>query len=193
MGISRRVFLVESCAGISSAWLSANWEAIVAAQEHAHRAAQSGGEAGFEFLEPGLAIELEAIAAQIIPTDDLPGAREAHVIYFVDRALATFAAADRRVVLNGLKDLQSRVKKLFRTSKPFSELSSRQQGEVLKAIEKTSFFETVRTMTVIGMFANAEYGGNREQSGWRLIGFEDDFYFEPPFGFYDRELEQESK
>lgn len=191
-GISRRVFLVGSCAGVSSAWLAANWPEITAAQRHAHKAAQSGGAHAFQFLEPGQAAELEAVAAQIIPTDDMPGAREARVIFFIDRALATFAAADRAVVLKGLKGLQSKVKKMFGTSKRFFELSSRQQVEALEAIEKTQFFETVRTLTIIGMFANAEYGGNREQSGWKLMGFEDDFYFEPPFGFYDRELEQES-
>jgi hypothetical protein len=38
---------------------------------------------------------LEALAAQIIPTDDTPGAREARVVNFMDNGLATFAADQR--------------------------------------------------------------------------------------------------
>ena len=34
----------------------------------------------------------ETTDAQIVPSDDTPGAREAGVIYFIDRALATFLA-----------------------------------------------------------------------------------------------------
>ncbi|MBI4473698.1 MAG: gluconate 2-dehydrogenase subunit 3 family protein [Acidobacteria bacterium] len=66
------------------------------------------------------------------------------------------------------------------------DLSSEQQIEVLKAIENTSFFELVRTHTVMGFMSNPQYGGNRGKAGWKLIGFEDDFMFLPPFGYYDR-------
>jgi hypothetical protein len=30
-------------------------------------------------------------------------------------------------------------------------------------------------------------GGNRDEVGWKLIGFEDKFHFEPPFGYYDKQ------
>ena len=36
-----------------------------------------------------MAAEIEAIAARIIPSDATPGAREAGVVYFIDRALST--------------------------------------------------------------------------------------------------------
>ena len=39
----------------------------------------------------------------------------------------------------------------------------------------------------MGFLANPEYGGNYEQAGWKHIGFEDRFFFTPPFGFYDRD------
>ena len=45
----------------------------------------------FGFFTPEQALEVEAMAAQIIPTDETPGAREARVINFIDRALTTFA------------------------------------------------------------------------------------------------------
>ena len=33
-------------------------------------------------------------------------------------------------------------------------------------------------------------GGNYDKVGWKLIGFKDDFYFKPPFGYYDREYNE---
>ncbi len=187
--ISRRLFVTKSCAGIGSAWMLANLPEILLAQEHAHRAAQSGAPVKFDFFTPEQAAEVEAIAAQIIPTDDTPGAREARVIYFIDRALMTFAAVEREVLVKGLKQLQSQVKKQFKPAKKFAELGSEQQIGLLKTIEKSPFFESVRILTIVGMFANPEYGGNHDQIGWKLIGFEDRFFFKPPFGFYDRDYQ----
>src|SRR5262245_34930187 len=189
--VSRRLFLTQSGAGIGSAWLLLHSAEILAAQEHAHRAAQSAAPVKFEFFTPEQATEVEAMAAQIIPADDTPGAREAHVIYFIDRALATFAVEERAVFAKGLKELPSKVKRRFKTKKRFSDLSSDEQIQLLKAIEDGPFFELLRTMTVIGMFANPEYGGNYDQIGWKLIGFEDQFLFKPPFGFYDRDYRAE--
>ena len=51
---------------------------------------QAAGEATLSFLTAAEAADVEAVAAQIIPTDDTPGAREAGVVHFIDRALATF-------------------------------------------------------------------------------------------------------
>ena len=34
-----------------------------------------------------------------------------------------------------------------------------------------AFFNTVRTHTMEGMFADPIYGGNKDFAGWRLIGF----------------------
>lgn len=187
---SRRIFLIKSLTGISSAWLALRLPEIVAAQEHAHRAIQSATPLKFEFLSPEQAVEVEAVASQIIPTDDSPGAREARVIYFIDRALTTFDKDKQPVYVQGLKDLQERQKKMFRKSTKFSDLSSEQQIKVLKAFEKNAFFETVRTHTIMGFFADPSYGGNYDKIGWKLIGFEDEFYFKPPFGYYDREYKQ---
>jgi hypothetical protein len=38
------------------------------------------------------------------------------------------------------------------------------------------------------MFANPEYGGNRDKIGWKMIGFDDRFSWGPPFGWYDRDV-----
>lgn len=188
--VSRRLFLIRSLTGVSSAWLALRLPEIVAAQEHAHQAAQTAAPTKFEFFTPEQAAEVEAVAAQIIPTDDTPGAREARVIYFIDRALTTFDKDKQQQYVKGLKELQAKQKKMFRKSAKFSDLNSEQQIKVLKAFEKNEFFETVRVHTIMGFFADPSYGGNYDKVGWKLIGFKDDFYYKPPFGYYDREFKE---
>ncbi|HXG94799.1 MAG TPA: gluconate 2-dehydrogenase subunit 3 family protein [Blastocatellia bacterium] len=185
--LSRRLFLVKSLAGISGAWLALNMNEIIAAGQHAHHAAQATAPVKFEYFTPEQAAEVEAIAAQIIPTDDTPGAREARVVYFIDRALATFDKDKQPVYVKGLADIKRRAKRVSRKATKFSELTSDRQIKLLKQIEKSAFFDLVRAHTITGMFANPEYGGNYEKAGWKLIGFTDDFYYEPPFGHYDRD------
>jgi gluconate 2-dehydrogenase gamma chain len=187
--ISRRLFMIKSCAGLGSAWIVSHLPEIAAAQEHVHIADQSSTPSKFEFLTNEQAVEVEAIAAQILPTDDTPGAREARVIYFIDRALATFASDERAAFVRGLNGLQKKTVKHFGKKLRFSKLSSSQQSELLKGIEKSQFFELVRTMTILGMFSNPEYGGNYNEIGWKLLGFEDQFVYKSPFSFYDGEYQ----
>ncbi len=185
---SRRQFLLHSVSGLSSAWLALRWPAILAAQEHAQRAEASGHPVQFQFFSPEDAVEVEAIAAQIIPSGDTPGAQEARVIYFIDRVLVTFDRDKQPAYTQGLKDLRQRAQVLFPTVNRFSSLTPAQQIQVLTAIEKTDFFELVRLHTIMGFLAKPEYGGNHDQVGWKLIGFEDRMTYVPPFGYYDREF-----
>jgi len=184
---SRRQFLVGSVSGLSSAWLASRWPAILAAQEHARQAAQSSP-AKFQYFSSEDAIEVEAVAAQVIPSDDSPGAREARVIYFIDRALLTFDRDKQPVYRRGLKDLERTTREIFAGPNRFSSLTPAQQLQVLAAIEKTEFFEVVRVHTIMGFLAKPTYGGNYNDTGWKLIGFADQMTNEPPFGYYDREF-----
>src|ERR1700740_3642755 len=110
---SRRRFLSHSISGLSSAWITANWPAVISAADHAHRAAQSATPPKFEFFSSEQAAEVDAIAARIIPADGTPGAHEAGVVYFIDRALTTFASDDQKTYKEGLPELQARVRELF--------------------------------------------------------------------------------
>ena len=60
--------------------LPLGWAEIAQAAHEAHAAAQSAGDARLSFLSAAEAADVEAVAAQIIPTDDTPGAREAGVV-----------------------------------------------------------------------------------------------------------------
>ena len=139
----------------------------------------------FKSLSSSDAAEIEALTAQIIPSTDSPGAREAHVIHFIDQALASFDRHKRDVYGKGLAAVQEKRRELFPGSQSIAALNRDQQISLLGAIEKTPFFETLRTHTVMGFLANPEYGGNRNQIGWKHIGFQSSHHFAPPFGYYD--------
>jgi len=181
---SRRRFLVDSATGLTSLWMATHWPGIISAQAHAKHA-DSSESPRFEFFSPEQAVEVEAMCAQIIPTDDTPGAREARVVYFIDRALTNFDSDKQPLYTQGVVSLRNKTREMFPGATKFSALSSDQQIQLLTSIETTTFFEAVRVHTVIGFLSNPEYGGNHDKVGWKLIGFEDKFAYEPPFGYYD--------
>ena len=51
----------------------------------------------------------------------------------------------------------------------------------------------MRFLTIAGTFTLPDYGGNREGVGWKLIGFEPQHMYQPPFGFYDAEYAREGR
>jgi len=184
---SRRSFLLASVTGVNAAWVAANYPGILAAQEHVRQAVKAGQLPRLAFFTDAQAAEIGAMAAQIIPTDESPGAREAHCLYFIDRALATFAKASQPVYIQGLQDLQSNAQRLYPDAGKFSTLASEQQIKVLASIDQTPFFRLVRTHTVIGFFSRPVHGGNYDKIGWKLIGYDDSLNHKPPFGYYDAE------
>lgn len=86
---------------------------IAAAQQHAHEAVHSASQPALGYLDATSAADIDALTSQIIPTDDTPGAREAGVIYFIDRALATFDRDKRAAYQAGLAAVQTKRKELF--------------------------------------------------------------------------------
>jgi gluconate 2-dehydrogenase gamma chain len=184
-GKSRRAFLTESASGVSAAWLAANLPAIVEAQEFVRTAAVSGQPHQFAFFTPEQAAEVEALTAEIIPSDDTPGAREAHVVAFIDRALVTFERERQDDYRTGLDELAAATKKLSPSASRFSALSADDKIKLLTSIEKTPFFELVRVHTITGFFADPVHGGNHGRVGWALVGWDDSLEHTPPFGYYD--------
>ena len=178
----RRQFLIQAMTGVSAAWLAASWPQIAAAADNSW--GQSDGNwSQFAFFTPAQGAEVEAMAAQIFPTTDTPGAREAQAIIFIDTALTTFAKGQQAVVTAGLTDLNARV--TAQGGRSFAALSEAQQIALITAIQTTPFFRAIRDLTIMGMFAAPQHGGNFNKVGWKLIGFDDALNFHTPFGSYD--------
>jgi gluconate 2-dehydrogenase gamma chain len=168
------------------------WPEVFSAQRYARTAAKSPT-SHFETLDADTAGEIEAVAAQIIPSSGGPGAREAGVIYFIDRALATFAADDCDAYRTGMALLQQKRKELFPNSRSIASLTGQEQMALIRVVETSDFFELLRTHTVLGFLGNPSYGGNRGKIGWKQIGFEGSMAYLPPFGYYDAQVNGEEK
>lgn len=202
---TRREILSRSLAGASVAWISAHWPSMLSAAAHARRAAQSSSPPKFEFLTPDQAVEVDAVCARIIPTTDSPGAREAGVVFFIDRALVTFAKDQQKGFQDGLPEFQARVREMFPGTEKFSAATPEQQDQVLSSIEERSaadergafrnssaarsFFETIRIATISGFLIDpdSDRRGNRDAIGWKVIGRDPAHMFQPPFGYYDKD------
>lgn len=157
----------------------------------AHAAAVRSGEAAarFDVFTATEAADIAAIAARIMPTTDTPGATEAGVIHFIDRAFRGDAAPDLADFRKGLAAVRERVSARRPGVTRFALLPIADQDAVLTELETTRepIFGWMRFMTMVGMFADPKYGGNRGEVGWKLIGFENRMSNTPPFGFYDAE------
>jgi gluconate 2-dehydrogenase gamma chain len=109
-----------------------------------------------------------------------PGALEAGVLNYIDLALSGFYADMQDFYRRGLASLEAYCQKAYKTS--FVKLGADRQNEVIRALESgkateftwpraQAFFNTLRTHTIEGMFADPIYGGNKDFAGWRLVGF----------------------
>ena len=177
---ARRGFLFALGGLSATAWFSAGWGDIAAAAERA------ATQPTLEFFNAAEAADVDAIVAQIIPSGRTPGAREAHAMHFIDRGLATFFASRAPAFRAGLADFQRTFHKANPSADSFAVASSAEQIAFLTSVEKTEFFEVMRVLTIIGTLSAPRYGGNFSGAGWKMLGFEDQHVYSPPFGYYDR-------
>ena len=180
---SRRRFLAETGKLAGAGWLSLNAPMLLAAGEAA--AVQKASGSGWVNLSVAQARGFAAVADQIIPPDDLPGASDVGVVYFIDNALGGFAAGMSRPLKSGLLVLNSRTMEEYGEDDGFAALPFKLQTGILKTVEDQPFFEMMIFLTHCGMFSMPHRGGNRDKAGWNLLGFENLHAWQPPFGFYD--------
>ena len=109
-----------------------------------------------------------------------PGARDAAVLNYIDLALSGAYAELQDFYRRGLTQLDAYCRTT--QNETFARLDAVRQDAVITALEQgkatgftwptaQAFFETVRTHTMEGMFADPVYGGNKDFAGWRLVGF----------------------
>ena len=152
---NRRTFL-RAAAVAGAAWATADLAHVEEAL------AWAGGQAGkadatLTVLTKAQADVLDALTSRILPAVDArPGAHDAGVVYFIDRALATFNANQKQVYGDGIADLNRRAGLKSKASTTFAALTP--------------------------------WGGNRDYAGWHMLGFEHQPAFQPPFGYYDAEI-----
>ncbi len=136
---------------------------------------------GLQFFFLDEADAIDALSARIVPgSPDDPGAREAGVLTYIDRALAGPYTRWQLAYREGLRALNAYTERQY--GKAFAALSEAEQDAVVAALERdevpgfgpsgsANFFLMVWAHTVEGMFSDPTYGGNRDAVGWKLIGF----------------------
>jgi gluconate 2-dehydrogenase gamma chain len=126
-----------------------------------------------------------AACARIFPSDASgPGATEAGVVIFVDRQLAGPYGRDKYRYTKGPfvdsypehgyqgKESPREIYRAgIKTLGDFAGLSPADQDAQLQSIEKSRFFQLLRTHTIEGMFSDPMHGGNAGLIGWQLVGY----------------------
>ena len=178
---SRRAFLKTAAAGAGAVAANA---VVPAAPGHAAESmpmSMPASEQHGAFFNPDEAATVAAFAERIFPgAPGKPGARDADVLNYIDLALAGAYSDRQEFYRHGLAQLDTHCRAAY--GRPFARLDAKQQDEVVAALEAghapefswpsaRAFFETLRTHTIEGMFADPIYGGNRDFAGWKLIGF----------------------
>lgn len=182
--LSRRRFLQSTGALSGSSLLNISMPALAALTQAACSAKEL--EAPFSTLGTAEAADLAAIAARIMPTTDTPGATEAGVIYFFDRALGNEMKSDLPAIRSGLEALNNTVASTYAGKMRFAELSAADQDRELENIDGNALFSLAWHMTMFGFFAMSRHGGNKDDTAWKLIGYAGHHgAWQAPFGYYD--------
>ena len=117
-----------------------------------------------------------AIAEQIIPRTDTPGARDAGVHRFIDTMLAEYYSADDRAAfMAGLAAVDASAQRA--SSRSFVSLSLPEQRRVLTPFDaeayrgatRPPFFRTMKELTLLGYYTS-EAGATRELQYARVPG-----------------------
>src|SRR5262245_58571716 len=182
---SRRQFLRRAAAGAGAvAGVGMVPEALAQTHEQDNKsnsATNDHGEGLGAFLNRDDAATIDAFTERLMPAGPgKPGARDARVLNYIDLALAGAYADLQDFYRRGLAQLDQYCRESYR--EPIFRLNAAQQNAVITALEEgkatgftwptsQAFFETVRTHTMEGMFADPVYGGNKDFGGWRLVGF----------------------
>ena len=183
--VSRRGFVAGVSGAAASAWLVSNGDLHAAAAY----AVQAGAQDRYTVLAAEQVRELDAVTSTLVPSDGTPGAREARVVRFIDRSLATWAKDQRPQIEGALKALADYVAKERPGTTTFSALAAADRIKVMEGFEQAhgrEFNGGFYFPTIAGMFTNPSYGGNANKVGWSLMGFKDQFSWAAPFGYYDR-------
>ena len=185
--LTRRRFLLAASAMSGTTLARLSVPSLLAITGAACTAKNNG--AAFVTLTEAEAADIAAIAARIIPTTDTPGATEAGVVHFFDKAFAAEMSDTLDSARTGLGALNAEIP----GGAAFAELSADKQDERLRTIEGNGFFNLMRQMTIFGFFAMSDYGGNKDHVGWDLIGFKGhNGAWQYPFGYYDAQVHEGS-
>ena len=185
--LNRRQFLRSTGTLTGASFLRLGVPALTAISQAACGAKQAAAE--FVSFSTSEATDLAAIAARILPTTDTPGATEAGVVYFIDKAFAAEMNARLEGVKTDLIAFNDALSAAHPSADHLASLSDTDQDAFLRSVEDSGFFSLIRVMTIFGTFAMSKYGGNNGNVGWEMLNFKGaQGAWQYPFGHYDAEV-----
>ncbi|MDQ1469917.1 MAG: gluconate 2-dehydrogenase gamma chain [Bryobacterales bacterium] len=175
--MTRRDFISVPAQGVSAAVIAAIGGSLVEGQTKL--------QVPLRFFTGKQAAIIEAACERIMPADESgPGAKDAGVVIYIDRQLAGPYGHDKyrfiqapffeSVSEHGYQGKEN-PRELYTAGlgllSDFLPLTPAQQDERLVSMERSLFFQMLRTHTVEGMFCDPLHGGNVGMAGWKMIGF----------------------
>jgi gluconate 2-dehydrogenase gamma chain len=171
------------------------------APEAAHAEAELAELRKMKALSPGESATIAAFCERLIPSDSTgPGAKEANVVRYIDRALGGELAAFRGAYTAAVAAIDAYSESRY--GAVFTALPADKQNAVLTDMEQNrlapdprqdptvtrpagsatvttpeftpnarAIFEMIRTHALQGMFGDPAHGGNTNFVGWRLVRF----------------------
>jgi gluconate 2-dehydrogenase gamma chain len=143
----------------------------------------SGRDSGWRFFTDDEAILVDAIAEQIIPSDEWPGGRDSGTTNFIDKQLVGPYKRYQIIYRKGLSAIQESCKMKYQ--KKFEELPENEQTLFLENMEAgimkenaweggfdKEFFELIRDHTMQSYYGSQIHGGNRNKMSYRMIGLD---------------------
>lgn len=142
-------------------------------------AMQSAGANSYRFLSKEQAQTVKAIAAQLVPEDEFPGAGGPVAVDYIDGVLAgAYGKFYKTRYVEGLKATDAISQKNFQ--RDFSALNGEQQIGILKKLESgegvgdsgKQFFQLILLHTFEAYYGGAHHDASGENASWKMLGFE---------------------
>lgn len=155
--------------------------ALIAGAAAGSGLACSGNKSPWRFLTVDEARTLAAACDQIIPPDEDAGAAWAGVVNYIDRQLCGPLRRLRESYRQGIAAMNKSSQMLY--ARDFAVLPGAKQIELLSFMEEgqappaawqeissSEFFGLLVTQTMQGYYGDPRHGGNRQGSGWKVVG-----------------------
>ena len=128
----------------------------------------SNAGAAYRVLTDHEAATIRALANQIVPPDDYPGAGDAGADRFIDTQLTGHYARWREAYRKGIAEIDAAARD--KRGALFVELDFAGQHALLAEREDTEFFRLIRDHSMQSFYGDPRHGGNPDAISWRMLG-----------------------
>lgn len=143
----------------------------------------SGKASAWRFFTDAEASLIDAVAEQIIPSDEWPGGKDACVTNFIDKQLVGPYTRFQTIYRDGIAAIQESCR--LQHNRKFEELTWNEQTAFLEDMEAgrmkeplwsngfdKEFFELVRDHSMQAYYGSPRHGGNKNNMSYKMLGLD---------------------